>query len=212
MLAPHKVLVGKTITFTMNDRGEVLSVKGYAEIGQELLKMIEKEGGGQMPMDMIKKSFASMFTDDFMKKNMNQSLTNFPGKDVSEGDSWDEVVAFSIPMMGDITSKIKNTLESVEGDTAKVGVKGKLTMDKKTGEEEKPDPGDPMSAIMKSMKISDGSLEGTVLFDTDKGLMTKKTLKTRMTLEMDLMGQKQKMPIDQELVFELVSPEVMTEK
>ena len=212
MLAPNKVLVGKTITITMNDKGEVLSVKGYAEIGKELLKMIEEEGGGQMPMAMIKKSFESMFTNDFMKKNMNQTITNLPGKDVSEGDSWNEVVAFSIPMMGDITSKIVNTLVSVEGDTAKVAVKGKMTMEKKPEGGDKADPENPMAAIMKSMKISDGSLEGTVLFDTDRGVMTRKTLKTKMVLEMDMMGQKQKLPIDQELTFELISPDEVTAK
>jgi hypothetical protein len=196
--APYKILVGKVFTVTVNTKGNVLGVKGYAEIGKQLFKMLEESGGGR-DMGPMKKYFESMFTDEFMLKSMDQSITMFPDGAVGTGSTWEEKADFSIPMMGNMASKIENTLDAVSGNTATVKFSGSLKLEKEpsTGEE---DPSDPMAAMRKMLKITGGKLEGSLEFDCEKGLVRKKQQKTSMTMEM--MGQK--MPFVQEQSIELV--------
>ncbi|MFH1999927.1 MAG: hypothetical protein ABIK28_09610, partial [Planctomycetota bacterium] len=63
------------------------------------------------------------------------------------------------------------------------------------------DPQDPMAAMRKMMKITNGKMEGTLEFDNEKGLIKKKVQKISMS--MSLMGQD--MPMNQTQILELDS-------
>ncbi len=204
-LSASRILVGRTFTLTMDNKGNVLGVKGYTQIGKDLLKVIEEQAGGNPQIAMMKKTMEDTFTDDFMRKTLDMSFTQFPEGSIETGKDWGEKAELSIPMFGNITTTITNKLDSVEGNMARVKFTGTMTFDP-PGEE---DPDNPMAAMMKNIKLKDGKVEGTLQFDLENEWVARKVQKILITMEIDMMGQKQIIPIVQEMVLERITPEAM---
>jgi len=115
---------------------------------------------------------------------------------VRPGAEWSTEGSMTIPMMGDLVTKVKRNLESVEGGVAKIKVEG--TIEVNEGDEPaEPSEANPMAGMV---KLSEGKIEGRSEFDNKRGLLKKRTV--TITMVMAMMGQK--IPTKQEETRELV--------
>lgn len=194
----YELMLDKPFTLKMNNLGKILSISGYSEIAKAMIASVVGESTDPQAQ-MQAKMMESMFSDDAMAKMMSQSNTCFPKQAISKGDKWDEKSAIEIPSLGDLVSEMKNTYEGMEGDLAKFKIEGSISM-KPVEEGEAADPQDPMAAMRKMMKITDGKMTGTLEFDHDKGIIKKKV--QDMTLNISLMGQLMPMKQTQSLVLD----------
>jgi hypothetical protein len=187
-------LINKPFKVKMDTRGQVKAVMGYADIGKDMLKKMSEQAGANPQMQMQMKMMEEMFTDEAMVKQMNMSNTQLPEGAVGDGAEWNAEGAMPIPQMGELLTKMKHTLEGVENNVAKIKLTGTIEM-KEMSEEEAAK--NPMASMM---KITDGKMEGTVEFDTDKGLIKKRDVTISMAI--NVMGQK--FPSNQSETMELV--------
>ena len=121
-----------------------------------------------------------------MTQMLSQSITEFPEGEIKPGESWEKNSHVFFPMIGDLDFNVKNTLESLADDVAKVKMVGKMEM-KPIEEDDAADPKDPFAALRKLMKITESTLDGTVEFDNEQGLIKKKVQNT--TLIINIRGQ-----------------------
>ncbi len=197
---PEEVSVGKTYTIKMNTRGKVLGIEGFAAISAEILKKTEEIMGGNPGWSMQKKMFETMYSEEFLRKNMNCNVPFFPEGVVQSGTSWDEESEFMLPPFGDFLSKRKNTLESMDGGLIKSKISGSAEKIEKKKADDAAAANDPMAAAMAMMKVKKAGIEGALEFDNVKGMVKKRVQKLSLTL--DLMGQEMKM--SREHTLELV--------
>ncbi|GEM_PF-3057666 len=179
-MALVKGMVGKTFSFKINGRGEILSVSGYDEIFKEIMKTVEEQTKDNPQAAMIMMLMEKTFSNATMKKTLSMGYVIFPEKAVGPDAEWKREVCVPLPMFGDVKGNPVHKIKSVEDETVSVEIDGKLKAPK--GDPEI-DPDDPMSAMRGMMKIKGGTVSGSAEFDKERGQIKKSVLDTKTTVE-----------------------------
>ncbi len=155
-------LNGKSFTMKLSPRGEVVAVKGYEAIMEEITKDMGED-------DPMLGAMKSQMNDENMKKLMQQAFPRLPEKAVGKGDSWEDSSDMGIPGLGALTMKNKTTIKEQKGSEITLNVDGKF---------EKKDDGGNGGPV----EITDGTLKNTITWDVEKGIMTGAKGTTTMTM------------------------------
>lgn len=160
-------MVGKSVTMKMNPRGEILEVKGFDKIMEEMTKALGDEAQGEM--------LKQMMSEDQMKQMFQSGWAMLPDKPVAKGDTWDHKMETKMAGVGTITMKNKLTLKELRngGKDAVIKVDTKI--------EGKPDDEGGM------VELTDGKMDSEIGWSLEKGRMESMT--GTMTMKMAAGGQ-----------------------
>ncbi len=179
----YGAIVGKKFLVKLNSRGEVIEVKGYSEIGKQIVDLMVKSMGSGPQAEMSRKMFEGQFTDEAKKLQMGSLFPCFPKDPVETGFEWKEESEMKMPPSLTLVTKLKNVLDSADGVDAKVKSAGTIEM-KPIPADDDAASDDPMAAMMKMIKIKDGKFESTLDFDMERGVVRRKSSRVKMTMEM----------------------------
>ena len=113
-------IIGKSITATITNNGEVTSVKGTEEL---------------MSSAVGAKDLGVNFDENSMKSIFEQSMKMYPNKPVNIGESWVTQQNMSQSGMPSLTINSTYTLKSVEKEIANIVVSSNISMSAGTGEQ-----------------------------------------------------------------------------
>lgn len=117
-------LKGSTLTATFDESMEVTKVEGYE-------KMLDKLGGDD---PMAKQIMQMLVSESSAKAMFAQVFIPLPSKSVKVGDSWNRTENIPLSGLGDLTSKTKMTLDSHEGNVAKIKLSAEIAFKPGKGE------------------------------------------------------------------------------
>jgi hypothetical protein len=158
-------LKGSTLTATFDDDMQVTKVEGYE-------KLIEKLGGDD---PMTKQIMQMMVSDSAARMMFTQVFIPLPTKPIKVGDSWTLTDKVPLSGLGDLTSKTKLTLDTVETGVAKIKIGGEVSFKPGKGEVK----GLPIKITKADLKSE--KFTGTHTFDTKAGRL--KESKQEMTVK-----------------------------
>jgi hypothetical protein len=172
-------MLGKSFTAQITARGEVASVKGYAEMMEKVLEGI---GDDDPMLPMIK----GQFTDEYAQKSMQMAFVKFPKKEVGKGDSWEDETQMPLGGVATMKLKAKHTIKEI----AEGGKEAVFTDE--TGMEAE-DGGGGM------VQITEAKGSGETRWDVENGRM--KSQKGTMTLKMEAGGNEFEMKMTMEVKY-----------
>jgi hypothetical protein len=157
-------LKGAVLTATFDDGMNVTKVEGYQKLADKL--------GGDDPM--TKQIMQMVISDSTVKAMFGQVFVPLPSKPVKAGDTWTRTDKLPLSGLGDLTSKSKFTLDSIDNGMAKIKTTGDVTF--------VPGKGDAKGLPIKITKadLKTDRFVGTLTFDTKLGRL--KESKQEMTI------------------------------
>lgn len=181
-IKPVAATVGTSITYTMNSKGEVLSVKGSEKIGKKIIDSMG-DGGANPQVEMMKTMLKEQFSNKAKQKELSAGFKIFSDKAVTIGDTWTNTKKLPLPMMGSIvmndTMTYKKDASYKDHACAQIDVASKVSM----------------KFAPKGMlaQIFDFEDKGTTMstqhwFSKDKGILLKTVSKMTMNLGMNQKG------------------------
>jgi hypothetical protein len=176
-----EAMAGAEFPLTMTTDGKVSDVK-VPEKFAEALKNLPAGGAG-----------GDLFSEDGIKRMINQSGIQLPDKAVEKGKSWENKVEMKMPF-----GKMKvDNVSTYEGPTTRAGkkleqiaVKPKLTLE--------PAEDAPFTAKLKSQDA-----KGTAYFDNEAGRLVESNLTQTMDMELSAGGQNIGQKIEQTITMKL---------
>lgn len=150
-ILPLTFMLGKTYTMTLNEAGELQGLDGYAEIMEEMLDAVNP----QMRMGM-----EAFTAEEVFAAALEQMWHVVPGQETEVGESWESRITQSIPMLGNLIIDVTYTFEGMEqhggADLALISSMGTVSIDGAGG---------------MGLQLTEGSIEGEILFDADRGVL-----------------------------------------
>lgn len=149
-------LIGESFWLTMDESGEVLSVKGTEDLLDKGISQID--GVDETTMATLKGQLKRQFGDEAMKSNMGQISAIFPSKKVKVGKTWKKEVSTKTIMALNMSSVY--TLDKVEDGKAYISFETEIT----------PGEGEPMEMGPMTMEYSlEGVQSGNMILDLATG-------------------------------------------
>lgn len=171
-------LVGKQFGVVHAPDGSVLSVTGMDAIADDIKNAFEDES----IRNMIEMMLAQQYSNEAMKKTLNQSMQIYPNRAVKVGETWNiEQTADAMDIVLHTNSTYQ--LEAVKKKTAYVKVKATVTSD--------------------DDKLS-GEHWGDQEFDLKSGMVRKATINQKMTGTITSQGMDIEMVIDSKVNMTMV--------
>jgi len=167
--------VGKELKVILNDHDQVAEIENYDEFIKNLA-----------PSAMPGFDPSKMFSRDALSQMLQQgSLQALPNKPVAVGETWPFQTDIALPQLGTVGMKGNYTLKAI-GDhrgtnCAEIATDGTLSMDlaaASTGAEK----GSPLATL--GMKVTDGTLKGSIWFDPQLGFARESQLVQEMKISM----------------------------
>lgn len=120
---------GKSFVLKVDEKGEVKSVDGLKEIGQQLVKEMN------LPENLrpaMARNFESQFNENSVRQSFSQTFSIFPQKPVKVGDSWTRQVGSTRGGAPDATSTytlraVNSNLATVDAVSSENVKEGKMT-------------------------------------------------------------------------------------
>ena len=109
---------GNTFTMKVDEEGNVLSVAGFEEI---INGMIESAGLNEDMEMQMRASLNDQFSEQELKNQFAHVFNIFPGKAVSEGDSWQRNYRIAAKVATDFSTTY--TVRQIEGDRVTLDAK-----------------------------------------------------------------------------------------
>jgi len=189
---------GAVIAMTQQADGRITSLSGMDAVGEKMTTMAAENPSAMMVALMLK----NMYTDEAWKKNLESLSVIFPSETLEPGATWDDERKIPIPGLGEIGVSTTYTFKGSEdtGATTVATVTYVFTFDLDGFKPPEVDPGDPMAALLASLKLTSGGGTGALTFDMEAGRMMKSERDLQMGVEM--MGMK--MQNEMKMTYELV--------
>lgn len=173
-------VVGQSINFTVDARGNVSKVEGMEDLAKKLRQAAVDTPGAGTFVNGIQVGY----TADQMKANIERVLSGNPEKAVKADDTWTDSVNIPYPQFGSFKLERTHKLESLDATKAKIGVAIKVTLNE-------PKEGDPAKAMfaMMSPKVNDGKGSATRTINLEKGYPEESKLSMNVPIEMTMSAQ-----------------------
>lgn len=183
-------MVGQELKMLIDAKGEVVAIENYEEFIAAL---------GNLPVPGM--DLRQMFSEEMLRQTMKGSLQAFPQQPVAPGATWPFVHEMTMPQMGKVavrgTYKFTGLVDRAGAKCAELATDAKLTMD--------------LSGLAANqgaalgMKMTDGTLQGTIWFDPALGMTREAVLVQDLTLSM-------KSPLDPAAVIVVPMKQTITMK
>jgi hypothetical protein len=161
-------IIGKTITFTLNDKNEIVSSVG-----------VENVFWGDSTVDETsRKAMEKMFSKEQMNSLFGMMFQMYPDKPVKVGEEWEKEVEVSVSGIN-MKSKMKYMLESVKDSIAYINIDGDFN-----------GKGDMDINGMQMKMDMNGGQKGQVHIGLVNGYLKGGSYKMTVDGQMDMMGQK----------------------
>ena len=168
---------GKEIIVLLNDNDEIVEIENY----EDFIKQVA-------PSPVPGMDPKTMFSKESLGQMMKQgALQSPPGKPVAPGDSWPFVNEVSLPQLGKVavrgTYTFKGMTQHDGAATAEILTDATLSLDFAASGA---DTSVQAQAIAKlGMKVTSGTLKGTIWFDPQLGMARDAQLDQEMTISMN---------------------------
>jgi Family of unknown function (DUF6263) len=172
-----KLIAGKSLEMTVNEKNEVLEVSGLEELAEELGPLKQ------------------MFSKESLSQMMQMTDMQAPDREVKPGEMWPLEMSMGIPsvgrmsMRGDVTYEKNTEVDGAACAFLEYGGLLKLAAEEKkedsqkkegSGEEE-----DPALKMVEQMDMKmNGNFEGTISFDTALGMERRMTMSMTLNITM----------------------------
>ena len=167
-------MVGQSFTFKVTSKGKVVEIKGFQE-------MMEKMMNDNPAMAPMKEYMKSLFSEDYAKMIVSNSITPFPAQTVAVGDTWKDKDSINIGFPMEMENIY--TLKNLKDGLAIIDVNSNMDFG---GEEPTMNMG-PMKMYMK-MK---GSCKGTTEIDEKTGWANRSSVKMLLSGKMEMVAENQ---------------------
>ncbi len=169
-------MVGKELKLVANAKDEITDIENFDEL-------LASFAPSAVPGFDIRK----MFDKEQLTQSMRQgALQSVPGKPVAPGDSWPFSNAVTMPQLGKVAISGNYTFQKMGERNgvpcAEITVDGKVSMDMAPTAEADPANPNPVAALQ--MKVTNGSIKGTLWFDPKLGVARDVQLVQEMTISM----------------------------
>jgi hypothetical protein len=175
---------GATFTFTL-DGGKVTKFSGH----EEFLKRLS-DGD-----EMIAKFGKMIFTEDLLKKGVEEAFTNLPTRAVNRGDKWNKDKTLPMGPLGNIKMKNEYTYKGDEADGSLLTYTGTLNW-------QAPKEGAGFGDLFKISKANfkSDNVRGSIVFDAKAGRLVRSSNSMTMsgTMTIDVMGNELEMSMTQD--------------
>lgn len=183
---PQFYMVGKSIDIRLAKNGSIKEVKGIQEMMSEIMQ--DDLRGNPAVRLMLNK-----FSDESMKSSLAQYQI-FPDKPVKIGESWKN--SYTMDMFITFESENEYKLESVDGDEARIAVKGLVKTTKSKSND--------ITGLLGSMMEIDGDSEGFFVVNLKTGEIKNSELLTDMKASINMMGMKMPMNMKSKTLYKIV--------
>lgn len=164
------------IVATVTDKGEVVNLTGYKEIGDRILAGFDSadEAGRKMAAQQWEKSIGQ----ELVRKSMDQMFAIFPDSTVRLGDTWN----LTARQEGEfsIVSKGHYKLKAINEQLAIIESEGKLTTSNGTGD---------IMGLKNVVANLEGTQEGQFEMETASGMLMSCTIKAKLSGTLNLSGR-----------------------
>ncbi len=185
-------MAGLSYTMVVSPDGSVKSIQGIDKLREQMLAALPPE-----QVAMMQSVAGEMFSDETITRMAQQNVQIFPDAPVGPGDTWERSFTVSVPVLGSMTTNTTYTLggtEQRDGRTiATISTSGTMSMG-----------GDSTSALPMTVDLGATKIDGSIDFDTDRGITVSSTMSTNMQMTIDAGGQQMTMTISQTMNTELV--------
>ena len=168
--------VGKELKVLLNEKDEIVQIENYDEF-------IKQIAPSPVPGMDPKTMFSKESVGQMMKQGALQAL---PGKPVAPGDSWPFVNEVALPQLGKVAVRGTYTFKGMAQHdgvaTAEILTDATLALDFAAGGADASAEGKVFSQL--GMKVTGGTLKGTVWFDPALGTARDAQLDQEMTITM----------------------------
>lgn len=174
------VQAGTSYIFVFDSYGQIKDVQGIEELVARMREDLPPDA-----VAMFDQMILPTFTAEFMKGAFQSRIGSFPTEPVGPGDTWDFTYSLSLPVFGNMTTRITSTLDRIEDHGSRLAIISSTGDSKKTGE------ADDQFAGM--IQIDNVVIIGTTEFDVDRGRVLKSAFSKTMEMTMAVGGQEMAM-------------------
>lgn len=118
-----KSLLNSNYYFICDNKGNVLEVAGLDEMIQEMIESMEFNT--EEEKIAYRESLEEQYSSEDMKSQLSNSMSFYPNKSVSSGDSWNKIIGNNTGMPMVLTNTW--TLNSINGNVSNISVISDLT-------------------------------------------------------------------------------------
>jgi Family of unknown function (DUF6263) len=179
-----KALVGTEFTITLSPEMKVTKIDGRD-------KFLEKLVGVNPQMKPL---LEQLLSEDALKQMADASFSVVPNKEVKKGETWKRESKLSLGPIGTWNNTYDYTLDSIDKDIAKIGVKTTMKYEKPG---ENAAGGLPFKIKSADLKSTDAS--GDISFNQDKGRIESSTMTLKLSgkLSIEIGGQSTDVTLEQ---------------
>lgn len=161
--------VGKELKILIDEKGGVTEIENYDSYIEQL---------GKSPIPGV--DFREMHSREALTQMVNQgALLSLPEKPIEPGASWRFEQLLALPKIGKVSTRGSYTYKGMAqrsgANCVELTTEGKLTMDVS---------GEAGAVSPLAIKVTDGTITGTVWFDPQLGVMRESQIQQDMTMSM----------------------------
>lgn len=129
MVAPFASLAGKTVTFVVGHDGRVLECRGADEALEGMFAPLAEESTLNPAVSL----FSAAVSNETLARQFEAALRIIPGRAMRPGDSWRVEIGQTLPLVGDLRTRVDCRLASVRGaasrQTATIEQRGEMSLE-----------------------------------------------------------------------------------
>jgi hypothetical protein len=167
MSAAYSAMIGQSLTMVVSPRGTVQKIEGMARLMDRVLNAQPQD---RIAPDVLD-GFRNTFTDDITRDMLGWGTAPFPDRPLHPGDTCEDHLSATVPMLRATTTSRAWTFEGVEirGDISLARLSAKLAI--------RADPSAPQTApgTPVAIQTSDSTGESELFFDIARGRIERVT-------------------------------------
>ena len=180
MSAAYSAMIGQSLTMVVSPRGTVQKIEGMSRLMERVLNAQPQD---RIAPDVLD-GFRNTFSDDTTRDMLGWGTAPFPDRPLHPGDTWEDHLSATVPMLGATTTSRTWTFEGVEtrGDVSLARLTAKLSI-RADPSAPQPAPGIPVAVL-----TSESAGESELFFDIRRGRVQRVTTALTQPMTMSSPG------------------------
>jgi len=180
MSAAYSAMIGQSLTMVVSPKGTVQKIEGMSRLMERVLNAQPQD---RIAPDVLD-GFRNTFSDDTTRDMLGWGTAPFPDRPLHPGDTWEDHLSATVPMLGATTTSRTWTFEGVEtrGDVSLARLTAKLSI-RSDPSAPQPAPGIPVAIL-----TSESTGESELFFDIRRGRIQRVTTALTQPMTMSSPG------------------------
>jgi len=178
MSAAYSAMIGQSLTMVVSPRGTVQKIEGMARLMERVLNAQPQD---RIAPDVLD-GFRNTFSDDITRDMLGWGTAPLPDRPLHPGDTWEDHLSATVPLLGATTTSRTWTFEGVEtrGGISLARLTAKLAI--------RADPSAPQPAlgVPVAIQTSDSTGESELFFDIARGRVQRVTTALTQPMTMSI--------------------------